>query len=222
VQVYVNKVGPYSNPQETYHYYSLPVCRPQKIVSKELTLGEVLSGDRMAQSLYEITFNENIPNKLLCELLLETKDVQSLEKSIEEFYYFEFVVDDIPCRGFVGQVEETSIIPHTHNIYIIYVNISTKERTPTLLKDDGTSVSKLEYSYSAKWHETDTPYKLRAKYLSTTGFFPETLESRILKHDFNHVNDDDNPEGDNGWKIIHTDVFRFPNQRALFCSVLGE
>ena len=31
VIVYVNKVGPYSNPHETYHYYSLPVCRPSKV-----------------------------------------------------------------------------------------------------------------------------------------------------------------------------------------------
>ena len=29
--MYVNKVGPYYNPQETYHYYSLPVCVPQKV-----------------------------------------------------------------------------------------------------------------------------------------------------------------------------------------------
>ncbi len=33
--VYVNKVGPYANPQETYHYYSLPVCRPTKVKKKE-------------------------------------------------------------------------------------------------------------------------------------------------------------------------------------------
>ncbi|CAF1523915.1 unnamed protein product, partial [Didymodactylos carnosus] len=117
VTVFVNKVGPYSNPQETYHYYSLPVCRPPKIVSKELTLGEVLSGDRMAYSLYDIAFDENIPDKELCQLSLQKKDVQALKTAIEEFYYFEFVVDDIPCRGFVGQVEETSIIPHNHNIY---------------------------------------------------------------------------------------------------------
>ena len=32
VPLYVNKVGPYFNPQETYHYYSLPVCRPEKVV----------------------------------------------------------------------------------------------------------------------------------------------------------------------------------------------
>ena len=31
ITVYVNKVGPYFNPQETYHYYSLPVCRPEKV-----------------------------------------------------------------------------------------------------------------------------------------------------------------------------------------------
>ncbi len=29
--MYVNKVGPYFNTHETYHYYSLPVCRPEKV-----------------------------------------------------------------------------------------------------------------------------------------------------------------------------------------------
>ncbi|KAJ8321887.1 hypothetical protein KUTeg_000358 [Tegillarca granosa] len=56
VPVYVNKVGPYFNPHETYHYYQLPVCRPEKIEHKSLTLGEVLDGDRMALSLYDINF----------------------------------------------------------------------------------------------------------------------------------------------------------------------
>lgn len=31
VMLYVNKVGPYHNPQETYHYYTLPVCRPKEV-----------------------------------------------------------------------------------------------------------------------------------------------------------------------------------------------
>jgi len=33
VDVYVNKVGPFFNPHETYHYYQLPVCRPNKVES---------------------------------------------------------------------------------------------------------------------------------------------------------------------------------------------
>ena len=39
VMLYVNKVGPYFNPQETYHYYQLPVCRPEKIEHRSLSLG---------------------------------------------------------------------------------------------------------------------------------------------------------------------------------------
>lgn len=32
---------------------------------------------------------------------------------------------------------------------------------------------------------------------------------------------DDLDQGDNGWKIIHTDVFRFPPFKSLLCAVLG-
>lgn len=32
---------------------------------------------------------------------------------------------------------------------------------------------------------------------------------------------DDLDQGDNGWKIIHTDVFRFPPYKSLLCAVLG-
>ena len=31
VPLFVNKVGPYYNPHETYPYYTLPVCRPQEV-----------------------------------------------------------------------------------------------------------------------------------------------------------------------------------------------
>lgn len=34
IVLYANKVGPYFNPQETYHYFSLPVCRPSKVSTK--------------------------------------------------------------------------------------------------------------------------------------------------------------------------------------------
>lgn len=38
VTLYVNKVGPYHNPHETYHYYTLPVCRPEKVSLSSLSL----------------------------------------------------------------------------------------------------------------------------------------------------------------------------------------
>ena len=59
-----------------------------------------------------------INNKELCSLNLSVNDIQALRSAIEEFYYFEFVIDDIPVRGFVGQVEETNLFPHKHHIYV--------------------------------------------------------------------------------------------------------
>ena len=108
VELYVNKVGPYYNPQETYCYYSLPVCTPDKVrlwlllhththilsiflsiylfislfISKvehcSLTLGEVLDGDRMAVSMYEIHFNVSSPHNELCTRELSNDDIEKL------------------------------------------------------------------------------------------------------------------------------------------------
>lgn len=49
---------------------------------------------------------------------------------------------------------------------------------------------------------------------------------RILRNDFARYNlaDDEVDEldqDDYGWKIISTDVFRFPPHKSLLCAVLG-
>ena len=40
--------------QLPYEYYSLPYCRPEKIVHSAEHLGEVLRGDRIENSLYQV------------------------------------------------------------------------------------------------------------------------------------------------------------------------
>lgn len=120
VEVFVNKVGPYFNPHETYHYYSLPVCRPNKIEHKSLTLGEVLDGDRMAYSLYDVRFLENVDKKVLCKVFIAKKELEQLKNAVEELYYSELVVDDLPVRSFIGRLEESSFltVPHVHKLYL--------------------------------------------------------------------------------------------------------
>lgn len=59
---------------QTYQYYSLPVCHPDQIKFRTLTLGEVLDGDRMAESLYDIRFKENVGEKSLCTMKINAKD----------------------------------------------------------------------------------------------------------------------------------------------------
>ncbi|KAK2147230.1 hypothetical protein LSH36_563g03039 [Paralvinella palmiformis] len=263
VMVYVNKVGPYFNPHETYHYYQLPVCHPDKIEHKSLTLGEVLDGDRMAVSLYDIKFKEDVDNKLLCKAKLSDPDLTTLRDAIEDLYYFEFVLDDIPVRGFIGHLEEGGFLPHNHKVYlwahlhfniehngdqVIYANVSTKDRSPISLEGQ-TAPMEVPFTYSVKWIPTETKYADRGKRMRDSSFFPKTLEihwlsiinsmvlvflligfvviimTRVLKNDFARYNLDEEEEvmdeEDNGWKIIHTDVFRFPPYRNIFCAILG-
>lgn len=54
-------------------------------------MGEVLDGDRMAISLYEVNFNLSSSHKELCTRELSNKDIEKLQAAIEDLYYFEFV-----------------------------------------------------------------------------------------------------------------------------------
>ncbi|XP_025091367.1 transmembrane 9 superfamily member 1-like [Pomacea canaliculata] len=265
VLVYVNKVGPYFNPHETYHYYQLPVCRPDKVEHKSLTLGEVLDGDRMAVSLYNITFRKEVAKDELCKVKYSEKDLELLRTAIEDLYYFEFVIDDIPVRGFIGHLEEGGFLPHNHKVFlwahlsfnieyngdhIIYANVSTKEQAPINL-DGVTTPFEVTFTYSVHWFPNELKYEDRGKRMRENYFFPKTLEihwlsiinsmvlvflligfvviilTRVLKSDFARYNlgeDDESDEldqDDNGWKIIQTDVFRFPPAKSIFCAILG-
>ncbi|XP_069796855.1 transmembrane 9 superfamily member 1 isoform X4 [Narcine bancroftii] len=274
VPLYVNKVGPYHNPQETYHYYRLPVCRPARVRHRSLSLGEVLDGDRMAESLYKIAFRRDHTRQKLCELQLDAAQIEELREAVEELYYFEFVLDDIPIRGFVGYLEESTFLPHTHKVglwthldfhveyngdRVIHANVSVRDVKPQSL-DELRAPASMTHTYSVRWHETSLPYQRRGERQRDHNFFPRTLEihwlsimnsmvlvflltgfvlvilMRVLRRDFARYNLEEDGAGgglltsspgqdfeqaDNGWKIIHTDVFRFPPHRSLLCSVLG-
>lgn len=263
VVMYVNKVGPYFNPQETYHYYSLPVCRPDKVEHKSLSLGEVLDGDRMAVSMYQIDFKESFDRKEVCTVTLGETEVDQLEEAIEDLYYFEFVYDEIPIRGFVGHLEEGPILPHNHKTYlwthlhftfeynqnqVISANVTSMGLNPLSLTEVMPPFP-ATFTYSAKWFPTDTKYSDRGT--RQQKFFPQHLEIhwlsivnsiilvflllgfvvlillRVLKSDFARYNltDEDGDEmdqDDNGWKIVNTDVFRFPSHKSILSAILGN
>ena len=69
VRLWVNKVGPYNNPQETYNYYYLPFCKPKgrdKPGHKWGGLGEVLQGNELIDSQLDIKYRSEPP----CSYLL--------------------------------------------------------------------------------------------------------------------------------------------------------
>ncbi|XP_008461519.2 transmembrane 9 superfamily member 5 isoform X4 [Cucumis melo] len=108
VPLFVNKVGPLTNPSETYQYYELPFCRPDPVVQKKATLGEVLNGDRLNGALHVIKFREEKPWETLCEKKLKGAEVSLFRDAVRNDFYFQLYWDDLPVWGFVGKIDEQS------------------------------------------------------------------------------------------------------------------
>ncbi len=157
----------------------------------------MLDGDRMAKSLYQIKFRENLDKTELCTLELDKNAVEKLSDAVEDQYYFEFVVDDLPLRNFLGQLEEGSLFPHSHKVMlwthyhfsfeyndreIISANVSVSapyEISSELLIANSGSI-KVPQTYSISWTATDVKYEDRQDRFKVRAFFPVTLEIHWL------------------------------------------
>ncbi|CAN6902359.1 unnamed protein product, partial [Brassica oleracea] len=170
VTLWVNKVGPYNNPQETYNYYSLPFCRPShNDVHKWGGLGEVLGGNELIDSEIPIKFLKNVDRNVICKLELDEAKVKHFKDAIESSYWFEFFMDDLPLWGFVGELhsdkngENAKHVLYTHkNIVVKYnkdqiIHVNLTQNNPRPL-EAGRSV---DLTYSVQWIPTDITFPRR-------------------------------------------------------------
>jgi len=128
---------PFNNPTETYRYYSLPFCQSHASQEEEDTaaeeenmkpeyrpvtekrdgavrhrqrLGESIVGDRRETSPYEISFQDSVDWRLLCKTNLDTAELEKLKKAIQNNYFFEMFVEDLPMWGYIGDTAEEDFI----------------------------------------------------------------------------------------------------------------
>lgn len=91
VNLWVNKVGPYHNPQETYIYYSLPFCSTKPVDQLEHRwdyLGEVLEGNDLISSGLGVQFKEPVKDhSKVCSLTLTDDSVAQLQYAVRNHYW---------------------------------------------------------------------------------------------------------------------------------------
>ncbi|KAA6422087.1 MAG: phagocytic receptor 1b-like [Trebouxia sp. A1-2] len=270
VKLYANKVGPFSNPSETYQYYDLPFCRtPDGLEHKPETLGEVVDGNRLMNTPYDLSFRADRDHVSLCSRQLTQNEIQKFRKAVKSDYYFQMFYDDLPIWGFIGKLEKVSkpsgmelryfIFTHVHfdvaynADHIVEINVSTDPNQVVDISEDIVGASPdatipAEFTYSAKWRETEVTYDKRMDKYRRNQFLPQHLEihwfsiinscvtvllltgflatilMRVLRKDFLKYTRDDEVLDDNeetGWKYIHGDVFRFPPHKNVFCAFVG-
>ncbi|XP_040994928.1 transmembrane 9 superfamily member 5-like isoform X2 [Juglans microcarpa x Juglans regia] len=210
VPLYVNKVGPLNNPSETYYYYDLPFCRPDPVIQKKESFGEVLNGDRLTNALYELKFRENITGKTLCQKRLRVPEVAKFRDVVSEDFYFQMYFDDLPLWGFIGKVEEES------EILVIWNESAAKFENRM---DKYTRTSSVPIIRQIHWLSFINSIVIIVLLMGLLAL----LLMRRLKNDMRKCADGDEEEEDKevGWKYVHGDVFRRPPNLSLFCAVLG-
>ncbi|KAK9758162.1 hypothetical protein RND81_01G211600 [Saponaria officinalis] len=184
VTLWVNKVGPYNNPQETYNYFSLPFCRPEGHVAHRWGgLGEVLGGNELIDSQLDIKFRKNVEKTSMCELELDASKARQFKDAIENFYWFELFIDDLPLWGFVGELrsdkngENTKHLLYTNKNFvikyngnqIIHVNMTQDGAKPV---EDGTVY---DMTYTVTWIPTTVSFAKRFEIYLDYPFFEHQI-----------------------------------------------
>ncbi|GMP32412.1 hypothetical protein CsSME_00006177 [Camellia sinensis var. sinensis] len=171
--------------------------------------------------------------------------------------------DDLPVWGFLGKVDKDGkadpseykyfLFKHLHFeiLYnkdrVIEINVRTDPNALADLTED--KEVDVEFMYTVKWKETQTPFEKRMEKYSQSSSLPHHLEihwfsiinscvtvllltgflatilMRVLKNDFvKYAHDEEaaDDQEETGWKYIHGDVFRFPKYKSLLAASIGS
>uniref|UniRef100_A0A4X2L0M8 Transmembrane 9 superfamily member n=1 Tax=Vombatus ursinus TaxID=29139 RepID=A0A4X2L0M8_VOMUR len=90
-----------SRTQLPYEYYSLPFCQPKKITYKAENLGEVLRGDRIVNTPFQVLMNSEKKCEVLCyqprkPVVLTVEQSKLVAERINEDYYVHLIADNLP------------------------------------------------------------------------------------------------------------------------------
>merc|ERR1719191_2350527 len=96
VELKVNKLTSVKT-QLPYSYYTLPFCRPATITESVENLGEILTGDLIENSPYEIKMLENEQCKVLCKSTLTKNQKDTVKGMIDDEYLVNWMVDNLPA-----------------------------------------------------------------------------------------------------------------------------
>lgn len=187
VPLFVNKIGPLNNPSETYQYYDLPFCHPDPVIQKKESIGEVLSGDRLTNSLYQLNFRQKKKEEKLCRKKLKVSEVRKFRDAILSDLYFQMYYDDLPLWGFIGKVEVenmglseegTKYYLFTHLLFDALYNgnqvieiraFSDPEHVIDITEDVDIDI---EFTYSVSWNGTSTQFQNRMEKYSKASLLP--------------------------------------------------
>ncbi|XP_017014710.2 transmembrane 9 superfamily member 4 [Drosophila takahashii] len=125
-----------SRTQLPYQYYSLKFCYPKNgtLIFKSENLGEVLRGDRIVNTPYEVRMNQQVNCRLLCNqkdrpLTWSKEDSALVAERIQHEYFVHLLVDNLPVATRIVSVNNPNEVTYEHGYRLgqvdgdnIYIN----------------------------------------------------------------------------------------------------
>jgi transmembrane 9 superfamily protein 3 len=121
VELWVNKVGPYANPQEAYEYYTLPYCAPDTKHHPEVasdatafnsqrtqSIGEYLGGHALRHSGHDIVFDPKAVTEACTQKPLTAEQAAKFGFAVQHRWFYQMYLDDLPIWGMVGELLPTN------------------------------------------------------------------------------------------------------------------
>lgn len=99
VKLYVTKLTS-TKTQMPYDYYSLPYCKPSNQGLQAENLGEVISGDRIENSVYKLEAKVPKACEVACVQKLKKDEKDAFVRAIDDDYRIHWIVDNLPVGMF--------------------------------------------------------------------------------------------------------------------------
>eukprot|EP00850_Spirogloea_muscicola_P006427 SM000030S11436 [mRNA] locus=s30:626081:628979:- [translate_table: standard] len=205
----VNKLSS-TRTQLPYEYYTLPFCRPDKIVNSAENLGEVLRGDRIENSVYIFSMENDEQCKFLCRIDKLSADESKLFKErIDEDYRVNMILDNLPVampkvhelengkyttyeRGYtVGKKVEGTYAIHNHLSFTVLIHKDPNTETSRIVGFEVKPVS-IKHTYDGVFDpmkpRLNTCNPMKKKFVEERIADLQTVEENdeiIFTHDVN-------------------------------------
>jgi transmembrane 9 superfamily protein 2/4 len=170
VDLKVNKLTS-THTQIPYDYYKLKFCRPQDgIKAYSENLGELLSGDRIENSPYDVKMLKEESCRILCQVKYSKEDAKEFKTMVKSQYHNNWIIDNLPAAsildtdltqvtsytGFpVGFVKDSVEYLYNHvNLILDY-----HEAAPNTYRVVGFAVQpfSIDHHFTSEWNGQGTP-----------------------------------------------------------------
>ncbi|CAK9183323.1 unnamed protein product [Ilex paraguariensis] len=200
LKVKVNKLTS-TKTQLPYSYYSLPYCKPEKILDSAENLGEVLRGDRIENSPYVFKMREPQMCNVVCRVPLTAKTAKEFKEKIDDEYRVNMILDNLPLvrpirradedpivyqygfyvglKGhYAGNKDETYFI-HNHLTFTVKFHKDTQANSARIVGFEVKAFS-VKHEYEGTWNDKTrlTTCDAHAKRLVTSSESPQEIEDK--------------------------------------------